>query len=193
MKKLTVGSLFSGIGGIELGFERTGFFETKWFVERDPYAQEILRKHWREIKIYEDIKTIDWKRTERVDVITGGFPCQDISNAGKKEGIKEGNRSGLWFEFLKAIRIIRPKYVLIENVSAINRNGLDIVLAGLAEIRYDAEWYNLRASDFGAPHKRERIFIIAYPSQQRCNNRRNNREGGQILYDEEWNAEKVKS
>src|SRR3990167_7903187 len=164
-RKLTVGSLFSGIGGIELGLERTGFFETRWFVENNLYAQAILRKHWKGIPIYSDITAIDWSTCERVDVLTGGFPCQDISIAGKKAGIKEGTRSGLWFEFFKAIRILRPKYVIIENVSEITNNGLSTVLANLAEIRYDAEWCTIRHFNVGGFTIRERVFIISYPSK----------------------------
>ena len=190
-RKLTVGSLFSGIGGIELGLERTGFFETRWFVENNLYAQAILRKHWKGIPIYSDITAIDWSTCERVDVLTGGFPCQDISIAGKKKGIKEGTRSGLWFEFFKAIRILRPRYVVIENVSEITNNGLSTVLANLAQIGYDAEWYDLRASDFGAWHKRERIFIIAYPNRNGLNF--NREDGGEIYQDKERNIQTMAS
>ena len=158
---MNVGSLFSGIGGIEIGFERQGF-TTEWFVEKDPYCQAVLRKHWASTPIYDDITTINFGQLPRVDVLTGGFPCQDISNAGKRVGIS-GEKSSLWKYYLEAIRILRPKYAVIENVSALAYRGLSVVLADLAQIGYDAVWTNLRASDIGAPHRRERIFIISYP------------------------------
>lgn len=164
---MNVGSLFSGIGGIELGFEREGF-KTEWFVENNPFCQAVLRKHWPNTPIYGDITTIDFTKLPKVDIITGGFPCQDISIAGKGKGIIEGKRSSLWKEFHRAIGEIRPKYALIENVSALTFRGLCNVLADLAEIRYDAEWFCLSAQDVGAPHKRERIFIVAYSDNSRC-------------------------
>ena len=162
---MNVGSLFSGIGGIEIGFEKQGF-NTSWFVEYEPYAQAILRKRFPETIIYGDITTINFTTVPRVDILTGGFPCQDISNAGKRAGI-EGSRSSLWKHYLRAIREIRPKYALIENVSALSSRGLDVVLSDLAQIGYDAEWYNLSASSVGAHHRRERLFIIAYPNSSR--------------------------
>lgn len=158
-----VGSLFSGIGGIELGLERTGYFKTKWFVENNEFCQRILARHWPGIPIHGDITTLDFSKLPKVDMLTGGFPCQDISVAGRGAGIREGARSGLWFYFAKAIGILRPRYALIENVPALANRGLNIVLADLAEAGYDAEWINLSASLFAAPHPRERIFIIAYP------------------------------
>lgn len=164
---MNVGSLFSGIGGIELGFEREGF-ETKWFVEKDAFCQSVLRKHWPKVKIYGDVTSVDFRKTEPIDVLTGGFPCQDISVAGKGKGIT-GERSGLWKEYFRAIREIRPKFAVIENVSILTKRGLNVILADLAEIGYDAEWLCLQAKDFGAPHRRERIFIIAYPNSNGFN------------------------
>lgn len=163
---MNVGSLFSGIGGIELGFEAEGF-NTVWCVEYDTYAQFILKKHFPKAIIYGDIKEVDFGAVPKVDILTGGFPCQDISNAGKRVGIT-GSRSSLWKYYLKAIREIRPRYALIENVSALTHRGLDVVLADLAEIGYDAEWYNISASAVGAHHTRERLFIIAYSNSIRC-------------------------
>ena len=159
---ISVGSLFSGIGGIELGLERSGGFKTIWFVENEPYCQAVLRKHWPKVPIYGDIKEINFRKLPHVDMLTGGFPCQDISIAGKGEGIS-GKRSGLWTEYARAIRKIRPRYALIENVPALLSRGIDTVLRDLAEAGYDAEWFTLCASDFGALHRRERIFIVAYP------------------------------
>lgn len=159
---ISVGGLFLGIGGIELGLERTGYFKTKWAVENDEFCRSVIRKHWPDIPIYGDIRKIDWNAVPGVDMLTGGFPCQDISTANPRGKGIEGSRSGLWREYAKAIGILRPKYALVENVPAIVRKGLNVVLADLAEAGYDAEWFDLRASDFGALHKRERIFIIAH-------------------------------
>lgn len=158
---MNVGSLFSGVGGIELGFERARGFTTKWFVERDDYAQAVLRKHWPDAIIYDDVTQVDFGTVPKVDVLTGGFPCQDISNAGKRVGI-EGSRSGLWKEYLRAIRALRPRYVFVENVAALLGRGVDVVLGDLASLGYDAEWHCVSASSVGAPHRRDRIFIIAY-------------------------------
>ena len=154
-----------GSAEFELGFERTGCFRTRWFVEWDPYAQAVLRKRFPNTTVYADITTIDFSTVQKVDILTGGFPCQDISNAGKRIGIT-GGRSGLWKEYTRAIREIRPQYAVIENVAALVGRGLNVVLSDLAEIGYDSEWYNLSASAVGAPHRRERIFIIAYPNEQ---------------------------
>jgi DNA (cytosine-5)-methyltransferase 1 len=160
---ITIGSLFSGIGGIELGLEKTGGFKTEWFVENNLYARFILRKHWPDTPIYKDIRKVNFYETPRVDILTGGFPCQDISNAGNRKGIT-GERSGLWKEYLRAIKEIKPKVAFIENVSALRNRGLHTVLKDLAEAGYNAEWHTLRASDVGASHRRERLFILAYPN-----------------------------
>lgn len=159
---MKIGSLFSGIGGIEIGFEEAGF-ETEWFIEDEPYAQAVLKKRFRKAIIYGDITKIDFRTIPKVQILTGGFPCQDISNAGKRSGI-EGSRSSLWKYYLKAISEIRPRFALIENVSALLGRGLSVVLCDLAKIGYDAEWYSVPASAVGANHQRDRIFIIAYPN-----------------------------
>jgi DNA (cytosine-5)-methyltransferase 1 len=125
------------------------------------------------IPVYGDIRKVDFTKLEPVEVLTGGFPCQDISIAGLKKGIG-AERSGLWSEFYRAICEIRPKIVLVENVPNLVNLGLDVVLANLAEAGYDAEWFTLCASDFGAPHKRERIFIFAYPNDKRHGRRSEN-------------------
>ena len=161
----TVGSLFSGIGGIELGFERQGF-KTEWFIEKEPYAQAVLKKRFPGTVIYEDVTEINFRTVPKVDVLTGGFPCQDISVAGKQVGIK-GSKSSLWRYYCEAIRILRPRFALIENVSMLVVQGLNAILSDLAKIGYNAEWYNISASSVGAPHPRERIFIIAYPNGNR--------------------------
>ena len=178
---LTFGSLFAGIGGFDLGFERAGM-KCKWQVEIDEYARRVLEKHWPDVPRYEDIKTIT--ELPYVDVVCGGFPCQDISVAGKGKGIIEGKRSSLWFEMLRIIRLVGPKYVVVENVPALYQRGLDVVLKGLAESGYDAEWNCLRASDVGAPHRRERMFIIAYANGERCNYGAPDRFRRYFLYNE---------
>lgn len=158
--------LFSGIGGFSLGLERAGM-ETAAFVEIDAAARTVLAKHWPETPIYTDVREVTKTKLEsdgvgRINVICGGFPCQDISIAGKRAGLS-GERSGLWWEFHRIIREFQPDFVVAENVSALRSNGLDVVLASLHEIGYDAEWHCIPASHIGAPHQRDRIWIIAYP------------------------------
>lgn len=157
-RKLTFGSLFSGIGGMDLGLERAGM-DCRWQCEIDPYCNKVLEKHWPHVKRYTDVRTVS--DVERVGLIAGGFPCQDVSFAGLGAGL-EGERSGLWFEMLRIIRHLRPRFVLVENVSALLIRGMGRVLADLAKSGYDAEWDSLQAGYFGAPHERERIFILAY-------------------------------
>lgn len=164
---LRVGSLFSGIGGVELGLERAGGFETCWFVEKEPYAQGVLRKHWPHATLYSDITKTDFRYVAPVDVLSGGFPCQDISSAGKRKGIQVGTRSGLWFEFARAIGTLRPRYVVVENVAAILDGELGTVLGDLAALGYAAEWHCIPAAAVGAPHRRDRIFLIAYADGER--------------------------
>ena len=160
-KQPTLGSLFAGIGGIDLGFERAGF-ATKWQVEIDPFCRKVLAKHFPHAERFEDVRNCGAANLCPVDVIAGGFPCQDISNAGKRAGIT-GERSGLWKEYARIIRELRPRYVFVENVAALLGRGMDIVLGDLAEIGYDAEWDCIEAEEVGAEHRRARIFILAYP------------------------------
>lgn len=159
MTPLTFGSLFAGIGGFDLGFERAGMV-CKWQVEIDDYANRVLAKHWPNVRRWPDVRTWPQPDTEWVDVICGGFPCQDISNAGKREGIT-GKRSWLWCEFARIIREVRPRFAIVENVSALLIRGLDRVLGDLAEMGYNAEWGSIPADFMGACHQRERIFTIA--------------------------------
>jgi len=165
--------LFSGIGGFSLGLERAGF-ETVAFCEIDKKAHKVLQKHWPHVPIFEDVQTLTKKALDdqgiAVDVICGGFPCQDISAAGRGAGLA-GEKSGLWFEFNRLIKEIRPKYAIIENVSALRSRGLDEVLRSLAQIGYDAEWHCIPASAIGAPHRRDRIWIVAYPIGEGCQGR----------------------
>jgi len=153
--------LFSGIGGFSLGLERAGF-ETVAFCEVDKKCHQVLKKHWPNVPIFDDVQTLNgYDIGQSVDVICGGFPCQDISLAGKGAGL-EGERSGLWWEFHRLIKEIKPKYAIIENVSALRGRGLDQVLGSISEIGYDAEWHCIPASAVGAPHRRDRIWIVAY-------------------------------
>lgn len=163
---MNVLSLFAGIGGLELGLERAGMTVVGQ-VELDPWAQRVLAKHWPETPRHDDVRTAaEWWLSQGrppVHVVCGGFPCQDISLSGRGAGIG-GERSGLWKAMLDTIRTVRPRYVLIENVSALTFRGLDVVLADLASSGFDAEWTVFRAADFGAPHGRERLYVVAYRS-----------------------------
>ena len=160
---LTLGSLFAGIGGIELGLERTGGFRTVWQVENDPFACRVLAKHWPSVRRHDDVRTFppgpadDW----RCDLVCGGFPCQDISRAGRKAGIG-GPSSGLWGDFATAVGVLRPRFVLVENTPSLLVRGMSVVLGDLAALGYDAEWDCLPAASFGAPHIRDRLFLLAY-------------------------------
>jgi DNA (cytosine-5)-methyltransferase 1 len=159
---LRILDLFSGIGGFSYAAERiVGGFETVQFVEREPFCQKILRKHWPTVPIHDDICTYD-PEPFSADVVCGGFPCQDISTAGKRAGIKQGTRSGLFYELMRTVRLVRPRFVVLENVAAITSDGLGTVLGELAEAGFDAEWACIRASDVGACHRRDRWWCVAY-------------------------------
>jgi DNA (cytosine-5)-methyltransferase 1 len=157
--------LFSGIGAFSLGLERTGGFQTTAFVEIDPFCRRVLAKHWPEVPQYDDVRSLTAERLRAdgisVDVICGGFPCQDISTAGRGAGLA-GERSGLWSEFARLIGEVRPRYVIVENVAALLGRGLGTVLGDLAALRYDAEWHCIPAAAVGAPHIRDRVWIVAY-------------------------------
>lgn len=158
---LTLLDLFSGIGGFSLAAHWAGF-RTVQFVEINPYCQRVLAKHWPEVPIHDDITTFDPAvHAGRVTVLTGGFPCQDISNAGRRLGI-DGARSGLWGEMARVIGVVRPRWVLVENVAALIGRGLDRVVGDLAALGYDAAWQVVPAAAVGAPHERARIWIVAH-------------------------------
>jgi DNA (cytosine-5)-methyltransferase 1 len=163
---MNVLDLFSGIGGFSLGLERAGM-RTIAFCEVDPFCRRVLAKHWPRVPIFDDVRTFKGSDIgERVDLICGGFPCQDISLAGAGAGIS-GERSGLWKEFHRIIREIRPRFVIVENVSALLGRGMGVVLGDLAEIGYDAEWHCIPASYVGLPHLRDRVWIVAYDREKR--------------------------
>jgi DNA (cytosine-5)-methyltransferase 1 len=168
---MTFGSLFAGIGGFDLGFERAGL-TCQWQVEIDPFCQRVLAKHWPKVKRYGDIRSVHAAGLcgagslcdgclDHVDVLCGGFPCQDISFAGYGAGL-DGERSGLWGQFDRLVGELRPGFVVVENVAALTARGLGRVLSDLAGHGFDAEWSDLFACEMGATHARRRLFIVAY-------------------------------
>lgn len=186
---MKIGSLFSGYGGLDLAVANVTGAKVAWHCEWDDAPSKILEAHFPGVSNYRDVSKVDFTQVEPVDILTGGFPCQDLSLAGKRAGLKDGTRSGLWSEFARAIEEIKPKLVVIENVrgllsaSATNPNlefcswcmgesgdgepalrALGAVLGDLADLGYDAKWTGVRAADAGAPHNRFRVFIIAYPA-----------------------------
>ena len=158
---LTVGSLFSGIGGIDLGLERAGM-TVKWHSEIDPYASQVLKKHWPHVPNIGDITAVNWEETERVDVIAGGYPCQPFSLAGRRNG--ENDPQHLWPYFRNAISVLRPRYALLENVRGhLSMGGLSVI-GDLTALGYDAEWRIISAASVGANHQRDRLIVVAYPN-----------------------------
>lgn len=181
-KRLRVLDLFSGIGGFSLGLERAKGdgeyvgFETVAFCEIEEFPRRVLAKHWPNVPCYRDVRELTAEQLAAdgiaVDVITGGFPCQDISLAGKRAGIAEGTRSGLWSEIVRLAGEIRPAFVIVENVANLlagprERPGgwFGRVLGDLATCGYDAEWQNIRAGAMGLPHERQRAWVVAYPTE----------------------------
>ena len=162
--------LFSGIGGFSLGLERCGM-KTIAFCEYDEKARLVLKKHWPEIPIYKDVRVLTGEQIRKeigtVDVICGGFPCQDISISNNNPKGIEGERSGLWSEIKRLLGEVRPRFAVLENVAALYKRGLSTVLGDLAEIGFNAEWHCVRASHVGGFHRRERIWILAYPQGKR--------------------------
>jgi DNA (cytosine-5)-methyltransferase 1 len=163
VSKLRVLDLFSGIGGFSLGLERTGGFETVAFCEINPFAQKVLAKHWPEVPIHDDVTTLE--PVGPVDVVTAGFPCQDISFAGDGAGLA-GSRSGLFWHILRTAGLVGRPRLLLENVAALLSRGLGEVLGALASFGYDAEWHCIPASAVGAPHRRDRIWIACHPNDE---------------------------
>ena len=186
-RPLRIGSLFSGYGGLDLAVTAVTGAEVAWHCEWDEAPSAILDHNFPGIPNYRDVTKVDFSQVEQVDILTGGFPCQDLSLAGKRAGLAEGTRSGLWSEYLRAIETIRPRLVVIENVRGLlsakahsnlehcpwcmgeaertepDLRALGAVLGDLASVGYDSKWAGVRASDAGAPHQRFRVFIIAYP------------------------------
>ncbi len=169
-EKLKVLDLFSGIGGFSLGLERTGGFKTVAFCEIEPFPRAVLAKHWPEVPCYEDVQTLTAGKLAAAgiypDVIVGGFPCQDLSTSGSRKGL-DGERSGLWSEFARLIGEVRPQFVIVENSPELLDGWIGDILGPLATLGFDAEWHCIPASHVGAPHGRDRVWIIAYPIGKR--------------------------
>ena len=165
---IRIGSLFAGIGGFELGLERAiPSAKTIWQVEQNAFCQKVLAKHWPDAKIYNDVRNITKDNVKPIDILCGGFPCQDISLAGKGREL-HGEKSGLWWEMLRIISELRPSIVVLENVAAILVRGGCKVVGSLAEIGYCTEWTVISARDFGAPHLRRRWFAVANSISERA-------------------------
>lgn len=197
MTGLRIGSLFSGVGGLDLAVEQFFDAETVWHCEWEPEPSKVLAARWPGVPNFGDVTAVDWSTVEPVDILCGGFPCQDLSLAGRRSGMRPGTRSGLWADFLRAIDALKPKVVVIENVRGLlsgcaesasdselgqcprcvdpdggashspNVRALGRVLGDLSELGFDAEWHGLLASDIGAPHGRFRVFVLAYAQGER--------------------------
>lgn len=165
MSKFRVLDLFSGVGGFSLGLERTGGFVTVAFCETQDFQRRILSKHWPEVPIYHDVRELNAAVLKRdgitIDVICGGFPCQDVSIAGRGRGI-DGSRTGLWREVIRLAEELNPRFIILENVAKIRSRGLEHLLSALDEVGYDAEWHCIPAAHVGAPHRRDRLWLIAH-------------------------------
>ena len=180
-----MGSLFAGVGGFELGasmaFDEAGVpHKTLWQVEKDLFCQKVLKKHWPQAKIYNDVRDITKDNVAPVDVVMAGFPCQDLSLSGAQKGIYEGKKSSLWWEVWRITRDLRPRILVLENVANIVRLGGADVIGSLAAIGYDAEWSIVSARERGACHLRERWFCVAYPNRSDEAERRAQRKGHKI-------------
>ena len=190
---ITIGSLFSGIGGFELGLERAiPNSKTIWQVEQNKYCQSILKKHWPEAIMYNDIREVNHENVHPVNIICGGFPCQGVSAAGKGKGIEGDKRSGLWGEMYRLIDELQPRIAVMENVPALlwKARGMHVVMSNLAQIGYDAEWTVISARQFGAPHLRKRVFIVAYPNSKRRDSRKYHEREHKNNLDKERNPQK---
>ena len=163
---MRIGSLFSGAGLCDYGFSLAGF-EHAFFCECNAFCRSVLARHWPGVPVYNDVRALSGRELPRVDVLTGGFPCQDVSCAGLRRGMEPETRSGLWKEYARLIAEMRPRYAVIENVPGLRSKGMDRVLEDLARIGYDAQWQTVSAAAFGAPHIRDRLFIVAYPHRDR--------------------------
>ncbi|MFI7469960.1 DNA cytosine methyltransferase [Nonomuraea sp. NPDC049646] len=176
---LTAASMCSGYGGLDLAVAAVLDTRLLWVADNDDAAARVLAHRFPEVPNLGDLTGIDWGTVPAPDVLTAGFPCQDLSYAGRGAGIREGTRSGLWHTIADAIATLRPRLLVLENVRAIvtRRPGLDVVLADLARLGFDADWTCLRASDVGAAHERERWFCLAWPT---ADTGRSGRQGGRL-------------
>ena len=171
---MNFGSLFAGIGGMDLGLERAGM-TCKWQVEIDPFCQKVLTRHWPDVRRYEDVRTVGSHNLEPVELIVGGFPCQPHSVAGKRKGAEDDRN--LWPEFLRIVKELRPAWVLAENVPGIISLYLDTVLSDLEGEGYTCWTLNIPACAFNAPHIRRRIFVVAYSESERTPAAEQSRQG----------------
>lgn len=160
---MRIGSLFSGIGGLELGLEWSGVGETIWQVEQNPYCLDILTKHWPNAERFTDVRDVGAANLSPIDIICGGFPCQDISTAGRGIGLA-GARSGLWYEYARIVAEMRPRFVVVENVAGGAKRWVDTIRGDLGQLGYETLPIPLEAADLGAPHRRARIFIVGATS-----------------------------
>jgi len=163
---LTIGSLFSGIGGLELGLEWAGLGPVLWQVEMDPFCRRVLEKHWPGVERYADVRSIRASQLRPVDLICGGFPCQDVSASGKGAGLS-GAQSGLWYEFWRIAKEARPRFLVIENVRSGASRWLCQVRTHLHQLGYQTEALGIAARDVGAPQRRARVFVVAHSPRQR--------------------------
>jgi DNA (cytosine-5)-methyltransferase 1 len=159
-----IGSICTGYGGLDLAVMTVFGGRLVWCADPDPHVERVLTARFPKAPNLGDITGVDWTTVAPVDVITAGFPCQDISHAGKRAGITKGTRSGIWTHIADAIGILRPQLAFVENVAAIRTRGIDLVLADLATLGYDTRWLCLPAADLGAPHRRDRFFLAAWPA-----------------------------
>lgn len=157
-----IGSLFSGIGGLELGLEMAGLGPVAFQVENNPFCRSVLARHWPEVPKHDDVRSLDPETLPPVDILCGGFPCQDVSSAGKGAGLA-GARSGLWYEFRRIVEAARPPWVVVENVASGARRWLPHVRRDLHVLGYRTRAFALSAADVGAPHLRRRVFVVAHP------------------------------
>lgn len=185
---LKVLDLFSGIGGFSLGLERTEGFETVAFCEIEPFCQQVLKKHWPDVPIYDDVRSLDYDGA--VDVICGGFPCQPFSVAGKQKGERDDRH--LWPAMFSLIQKHRPRWVIGENVTGIVDMALDNVLAELESEGYTCQSFIIPACAINAPHRRDRVWIVANASDKRCNNGSYNRKERHIQSKQNRNSKKNK-
>jgi DNA (cytosine-5)-methyltransferase 1 len=159
---LHIGSLCTGYGGLDIAALAVFGGRLMWCADNDKHVSTILAARYPDVPNLGDVTTLDWAEVSTVDVLCAGFPCQDISFSGRGAGIEKGARSGIWKNIVTGIRYLRPSIVVVENVAAIRSRGLGRVLGDVAEIGYNASWTSLRASEIGAAHRRERVFILAY-------------------------------
>lgn len=157
---LRTGSVFSGCGGLELGLETEGVAKIVWQCEIDPACRAVLRRHWPNVMCYRDVKELHASRWNAIDMLIGGFPCQDVSTSGKGAGL-EGERSGLWFEYARLVREFRPAWAIVENIAGGKRRWLPHVRRDLHLLGYRTRTFQLSAFECGAPQERERVFVLA--------------------------------